>query len=33
MIQLTYHERNLLGNGCFERRDEGLEQFRRRRHR
>ena len=27
MIQLTYHERNLLGNGCFERRDEGLSNF------
>ena len=26
-IQLTYHERNLLGNGCFERRDEGLSNF------
>ena len=27
VIQLTYHERNLLGNGCFERRDEGLSSF------
>ena len=27
VIQLTYHERNLLGNGCFERRDEGLSNF------
>ena len=27
MIQLTYHERNLLGNGCFERHDEGLSNF------
>ena len=27
IIQLTYHERNLLGNGCFERRDEGLSNF------
>jgi membrane dipeptidase len=27
VIQLTYHERNLLGNGCFERRDEGLSTF------
>ena len=26
-IQLTYHERNLLGNGCWERRDEGLSNF------
>ncbi len=25
--QLTYHERNLLGNGCWERRDEGLSNF------
>ena len=27
VIQATYHERNLLGNGCFERRDEGLSNF------
>ena len=27
IIQITYHERNLLGNGCFERRDEGLSSF------
>ncbi|MBV7340204.1 dipeptidase [Chloroflexi bacterium TSY] len=27
VIQLTYHERNLLGNGCWERRDEGLSNF------
>ena len=27
IIQLTYHERNLLGNGCFERHDEGLSNF------
>ena len=27
VIQLTYHERNLLGNGCFERRDDGLSNF------
>jgi len=27
IIQITYHERNLLGNGCFERRDEGLSGF------
>ena len=27
VIQLTYHERNLLGNGCFERHDEGLSNF------
>ena len=27
IIQLTYHERNLLGNGCWERRDEGLSNF------
>ena len=27
VIQLTYHERNLLGNGCFERNDEGLSNF------
>ena len=26
-IQLTFHERNLLGNGCWERRDEGLSNF------
>ena len=25
--QLTYYERNLLGNGCYERRDEGLSHF------
>ncbi len=27
IIQLTFHERNLLGNGCFERRDDGLSNF------
>ena len=27
IIQLTYHERNLLGNGCYERRDGGLSYF------
>ena len=27
IIQLTYNERNLLGNGCWERRDEGLSDF------
>ena len=27
IIQLTYNERNLLGNGCYERRDEGLSHF------
>jgi membrane dipeptidase len=27
VIQLTYHERNLLGNGCFERSDDGLSNF------
>ena len=27
VIQVTYHERNLLGNGCWERRDEGLSNF------
>ena len=27
IIQLTYHERNLLGNGCYERSDEGLSNF------
>ena len=27
VIQLTYNERNLLGNGCWERRDEGLSNF------
>ena len=27
IIQVTYHERNLLGNGCYERRDEGLSSF------
>ena len=27
IIQLTYNERNLLGNGCFERTDEGLSHF------
>ena len=24
IIQLTFHERNLLGSGCYERRDDGL---------
>jgi membrane dipeptidase len=27
VIQVTYQERNLLGNGCFERRDDGLSNF------
>ena len=27
IIQLTYNERNLLGNGCFERNDDGLSNF------
>ena len=27
IIQLTYNERNLLGNGCYERVDEGLSKF------
>ena len=27
IIQVTYNERNLLGNGCFERIDEGLSNF------
>lgn len=27
IIQLTYNERNLLGNGCYERTDEGLSRF------
>ncbi len=27
IIQVTYHERNLLGNGCYERRDDGLSSF------
>ena len=27
IMQLTFHERNLLGNGCFERRDDGLSNF------
>ena len=27
IIQLTYNERNLLGSGCWERRDEGLSNF------
>ena len=27
IIQVTYHERNLLGNGCYERHDEGLSNF------
>jgi len=27
VIQVTYHERNLLGNGCYERRDDGLSNF------
>ncbi|MBI4218895.1 MAG: membrane dipeptidase, partial [Chloroflexi bacterium] len=27
VIQLTYNERNLLGNGCYERRDDGLSRF------
>src|SRR5262249_54940219 len=27
VIQITYNERNLLGNGCYERTDEGLSHF------
>jgi membrane dipeptidase len=27
IIQLTYNERNLLGNGCYERTDDGLSRF------
>ena len=27
IIQITYNERNLLGNGCYERRDDGLSHF------
>jgi membrane dipeptidase len=27
VIQVTYNERNLLGNGCYERHDEGLSHF------
>jgi len=27
VVQLTYNERNLLGNGCYERCDEGLSHF------
>ena len=27
VIQLTYNERNLLGNGCYERTDDGLSRF------
>lgn len=27
IIQLTFHERNLLGNGCWERRDDGVSNF------
>ena len=27
IIQVTYHERNLLGSGCYERRDDGLSNF------
>ena len=27
IIQVTYNERNLLGNGCWERNDEGLSNF------
>ena len=27
IIQLTFHERNLLGSGCYERRDDGLSHF------
>ena len=27
IIQLTYNERNLLGNGCYERHDDGLSRF------
>ncbi len=27
IIQITYNERNLIGNGCYDRRDEGLSNF------
>ena len=27
IIQVTFHERNLLGNGCYEPRDDGLSHF------
>ncbi len=27
IVQVTYNERNLLGNGCFERTDDGLSRF------
>ena len=27
IIQVTYNERNLLGNGCWENRDDGLSNF------
>lgn len=27
IIQVTFHERNLLGSGCYERRDDGLSHF------
>ena len=27
IVQITYNERNLLGNGCYERTDEGLSSF------
>ena len=27
IVQITYNERNLIGNGCYERRDEGLSLF------
>ena len=27
VIQLTFHERNLLGNGCYERHDDGVSNF------
>ena len=27
IVQITYNERNLLGNGCYERKDEGLSNF------
>ena len=27
IVQITYNERNLLGNGCYERTDEGLSNF------
>ena len=27
IIQITFHERNLLGNGCYEPRDDGLSHF------